>query len=191
MADSYTKTAVILHWLMAVCMIVMLAVGLVMGEDDILSPDARYAAYQFHKSLGLTFLLLTFVRIGWRLTHKAPSLPQGMTRIEIILSKLVHMAFYGLMVILPLTGWAIVSSSPRGFPTMWFGLFQWPHIPFLTHIENKEEFSDMTEEIHETLAWICIVLIVLHAAAAMKHHLVNRDAVLTRMLPFLRQKQGK
>lgn len=191
MTDSYTKTAITLHWLMAVCMIIMLAVGLVMGEEDILSPDARYTAYQFHKSLGLTFLVLTFVRLGWRLTHKAPALPEGMPKFEIIISKLVHVAFYGLMIILPLTGWAIVSSSPRGFPTIWFGLFQWPHIPFLTSIENKEEFSEMTGEVHETLAWICMVLIALHFGAAIKHHFINRDTVLTRMLPFLKQKQEK
>lgn len=187
MTDSYTKTAIALHWLMAICMIVMLGVGLVMGEEDILPPDARFAAYQFHKSLGLTFLVLTFVRLGWRLAHKAPPLPQGMKPIEILISKLVHVAFYGLMIVLPLTGWAVVSASPRGIPTMWFNLFQWPHLPFLTDIENKEEVSEMTGEIHETLAWICMILIGLHVAAALKHHFINRDNVLSRMLPFIKK----
>jgi len=182
----YTRVAIALHWVIAVSIILLLAIGLVMAEDDILPKDARFAAFQFHKSLGLTVLVLSVVRIIWRLLHKPPGLPAGMKRWEIMAANLTHLGFYGLMLALPLTGWVIVSTSSWGLPTIWFGLFEWPHLPGLADAANKKDLNEAFGEGHEIMAWIMMGLIGLHIGAGLKHHIINRDDVLTRMLPFIK-----
>lgn len=182
-SDQYTKVAIALHWLIGLSIIALLVLGLTMEDFPM---EIKKQAYQFHKSLGLTVLVLTFVRILWRLTHKAPPLPDGMKPWEKFAAHAVHFGLYFIMLAMPLTGWALVSSSPRGFPTEYFGLFNWPHIPFLTDIENKKDVSHNFGEAHEILANLAIALIVLHVGAALKHHFINRDGVLIRMLPFLK-----
>ncbi len=182
MTDHYTRVAILLHWLIGLSIIALLALGLIM-ED--LPKTYRIEAFMIHKSLGLTVLVLSVVRLFWRLTHKVPDLPETMKKWEKFTAHAVHAALYFLMIALPFTGWALVSSSPRGFPTIWFGLFEWPHLPVLSEIVNKKEVSDSFGEVHETLAWIAIFLIAAHIGAALKHHFINRDNVLTRMLPFL------
>lgn len=188
MTDNYTKTAIFLHWTIAICFIFMLGLGLVMGEDEILPRDLRYPAYQLHKSLGLLILLLSFMRLAWRLMHKAPALPSGMPTYEIWAAKAVHVGFYVLMFVLPLSGWALVSASPRGIPTMWFGLFEWPHLPFLAQMDMslKKDVSHDISEVHESLAWISIAMIGLHVGAALKHYFIDRDNVVTHMIPCLK-----
>jgi cytochrome b561 len=113
-----------------------------------------------------------------------------MKKWEIAVSKLTHVAFYVLMIGLPLSGWALVSSAPPpyNFPIMWFGLFAWPSLPVLSEIENKKEVAEAFAEFHETLAWVTIFLLALHIGAALKHHMIDKDDVLARMLPFLRKK---
>jgi cytochrome b561 len=146
----------------------------------------QFQTFQLHKSLGLTVLVLSILRLLWRLTHTPPPLPPGVPAFEVFAAKLTHWIFYGLMLALPLTGWAIVSTSSWGLPTIWFGLFEWPHLPGLAESVHKKELNDVFGETHEILAYIAIALIGLHTGAALKHHLWNRDTVLTRMLPFLR-----
>lgn len=184
MTENYTKVAIALHWIIAFAIIFMLALGMVM-ED--LPNEMKFAAYQLHKSVGLTVLLLSFVRLFWRLSHPAPALPSGMKAWEITISKITHVAFYLLMIGLPMSGWAIVSSSPRNFPTIFFGLFEWPHLPVLSEIENKEDVSHSFGEIHETLANLTIALLALHVGAALKHHIILKDDVLVRMAPWVKK----
>ena len=145
MSENYTKVAILLHWLIGLCIIGMLAMGMVM-ED--LPKEYQFMAYQFHKSIGLSILVLSFVRLFWRLTHKAPPLPSHMKEWEVLVSKVTHVAFYILMIGLPLSGWALVSSAPPpyDFPIKWFGLFEWPKLPVLVDIVNKEEVSDSFSE---------------------------------------------
>lgn len=181
--DQYTKVAITLHWIIGISIVLLLALGLTMEDFP---QDMRFAAFQFHKSLGLTVLVLSFVRLFWRLAHRPPALADGMAPWEKFAAHAVHFALYALMIGLPLTGWALVSSSPRGIPTIWFGLFEWPQLPVLNAVENKQEVSHSFGEIHETLAWISITLIALHIGAALKHHIIVKDNTLTRMLPFLK-----
>jgi cytochrome b561 len=178
--EKYTKVAIALHWIIGLAIIFMLGLGLLL--DDI-PDDYKFQAYQFHKSLGLTILALSFVRLFWRLTHRSPALPAGMKTWEIWASKLTHYAFYIMMIGIPLTGWALVSASPLNFPIMWFGVFEWPHLPFTPNKELSDNFSEM----HELLAYLTIVLLGLHIGAALKHHFISKDNVLTHMLPFLKQ----
>ncbi len=186
MPENYTKVAIALHWIIGVAIIIMLVMGMVM-ED--VPDDYKFLAYQTHKSVGLTILLLSFVRLFWRLSHRAPPLPATMAGWEITVSKITHVAFYVLMIGLPLSGWALVSASPRNIPTMWFGLFEWPKLPVLADVVDKEAVSDGFGEVHEVLANITIALLALHVGAALKHHFIAKDDILARMIPFL--KRGK
>lgn len=178
--DKYTKVAIALHWIIGVAIVIMLIMGLLLDSIPI---DYKFQVYQFHKSLGLTILVLSFVRLFWRLTHKSPALPEGMKPWEIWASKLTHYAFYIMMIGIPMTGWALVSASTLTIPTMWFGLFEWPRLPLTVSKALSHDFAEM----HEVLANLTIALLALHIGAALKHHFINKDNVLTHMLPFLKQ----
>lgn len=171
---------------MALLIFLAVVIGLVMGEKDFLPHEARMAAFQLHKSLGFSVLALLVMRLFWRFTHPVPELPAGMKPVEIKISKLTHALLYFLMFAVPFSGWAIVSSSPYGIPSIWFGLFEIPHLPILSSLENKAELSEGFGEVHETIAWGLVGLVVLHAAAAFKHHFIEKDDVLTRMIPIFK-----
>jgi len=185
----YTLVAIVLHWLIALAIIVQLASGLWM-VDAIKGGAYRalaYDTYQWHKSLGLTVLVLSILRLGWRLMHKPPALPEGIKRWELTAAHLTHWAFYGFMIGAPLTGWAMGSSSPWDLPTIWFGLFEVPHIPWLYAIDEgtKESVEAGFKLSHDVLGKIGIALLALHVAAALKHQFISKDGLMLRMLPRL------
>lgn len=191
--QHYSAVAMTLHWAMAAAIIALLAAGLWM-TDAIRQPETKNVAfrvYQWHKSLGLIVLVLTFLRIGWRLANPPPPLPDGMTGFERLAAHVTHVAFYALMLAIPLAGWAMVSASPFGLPTIVFGLFEWPHIPMLAGLEDKKPYEAIFKSAHEFMAWGLLALLVLHVAAALKHHFINRDTVLARMLPGVRTRNRK
>lgn len=187
--SSYSRTAIVLHWLIALLLIGNFAGGLLM-EDLFNSPDPAsrqlgFTIAQLHKSIGLTILMLSLLRLGVRLVAGAPPLPDHMTALERFLAKLTHWGFYAVMILVPLSGWVMVSASPLGFPTVWFGLFEWPHLP----IGTSKQVSGAASEAHEVMAFLGAGLFVLHVAGALKHHFFDRDDVLARMLPHLRGKR--
>jgi cytochrome b561 len=196
-STRYTSVAIFLHWTLAILVIGMIPVGWWMS-DAVLDPALRSKAgqaFQLHKSVGFTILGLTILRLIWRLTHKAPPLPQAMPAWEKSVAKLTHWLFYFLMIALPVTGWVYVSAGysvtfERFYQvaTSWFGLLV---IPDLTPIagqpeEARKAIGETAMNVHSKLAWGVIVLGGLHVAAALKHHFFNRDDVLTRMVPFLK-----
>lgn len=188
----YSLIAIILHWLIAIAIIVQLASGLWM-VDAIKQADYQalaYDTYQWHKSLGLTVLLLSILRLVWRLFHRPPDLPMGMKRWEIWAAHLTHWAFYGFMLAVPLTGWAMVSTSPWDLPTIWFGLFEIPHIPWLYTLDEsaKEGVEAGFKLSHEIIAKLGIALLILHVGAALKHQFMARDHLMLRMVPRLRRR---
>lgn len=199
--DRYTTVAIILHWVIAICILWNIWIGLWM-TDAIKSPDAdlkavAYKAYQFHKSLGLTVLVLSLVRLGWRLTHKTPPLDERMPAWEKFAARATHVLFYVIMIAMPLTGWIYVSTgwsfqynTSFNVPTVWFGLFTWPHVPGFADAANetKKAVAGLSMGIHERMAYATLALAALHIAAALKHHLFDRDDTLAHMLPFLRRK---
>lgn len=189
-SPHYTTVAITLHWLIAVAIVALLAAGLWM-TDAIKQPETRnvaYRVYQWHKALGLIVLVLTFARLAWRLMNPPPPLPSGMSWIERTGAQLSHGAFYVLMVGIPLAGWAMVSASPLGLPTIIFGLFEWPHLPFLPDLADKPSAEKVFKLAHKFMGFALMGLLGLHIAAALKHQFVNRDDVLARMLPGARSK---
>lgn len=185
-SDRYSHGAIALHWLMALLLIGMLVMGWTMAAEDLLPNSQRFPLYQLHKSFGITLLFLSLMRLIWRLTHRPPALPNTMKAWERMAAQTVHILFYVLMIAMPLSGWALVSASTLGIPTMVFGLFQWPHLPWLTNLPNQSAVADLTKEIHELFAYGLVALLALHLAAALKHHFIAKDGTLARMLPFLK-----
>jgi cytochrome b561 len=175
----YGTVAMTLHWLIALAIIGMLTVGKYMHGLPDEDPN-KFALYQLHKSFGISILALTVVRILWRLTHPVPPLPASMPAWQRFGAHLSHYGLYALMLGIPLSGWLMVSSSPLGIPTMLFGAVELPHLP----VANTEDTHEFFEETHELLGNLMIGLLIVHVLAALKHHFVDRDTVLRRMLPF-------
>lgn len=197
--ERYTAVAIVLHWAIAAAILSNLFIGWWMaGAIDEQETRARaIAAFQLHKSIGLTVLVLSLLRLLWRLAHKPPPLPAGMPGWERFAAKATHWAFYILMVLVPLSGWSYVSAQwaddkPLNVPTLWFGLFHVPHL-FDAHAMTDAARADVAERnlaAHYYLAWSMGGLFVLHVAAALKHHYFNRDRVLTQMLPAMPPADG-
>ena len=182
--DRYTTVAIVLHWLIALAILSLLAIGLTMTRMP--QGITAYKLFQLHKSIGITVLALSLLRLLWRLTHRPPPLPAGTKPLEALAAHGTHWAFYVLMIGMPLTGWALVSSSPMNLPTVLFGLVTLPDLPRLGDLPDKKAVSDSFAAVHSTGAWIMIALLVLHVGAALMHHVIRRDEVLHHMLPFLR-----
>jgi cytochrome b561/polyisoprenoid-binding protein YceI len=128
-------------------------------------------------------LLLSLLRLLWRLFHPAPAHPPLAPRWEKIAANLAHMALYALLLLIPLTGWIMVSASPLNLPTLLFNVIPWPHLPLLSELPGKAEVSASFRQYHEIAGDLLILILLAHIGAAMKHHLVNRDDVLHRMAP--------
>ena len=182
---KYDKFAIALHWLIALAIILQLISGIWMTDaiKDEETQAIAYNIYQYHKSLGLLVLVLSLIRLSWRLTHKAPALPQHMKKYEKFAAEAAHKILYLFMIIVPLSGWAVVSTSSYNLPTIFFGLFEWPHISFLAEAVNKADLSDFFEESHGILAFSMLGLITLHIFAALKHQIFDKDNIIQRILP--------
>jgi cytochrome b561 len=168
-ALCYSRVAMLFHWTIAALVIVNLTIGLL--HDAI-------GGMPLHKAIGLTVLALTAARLGWRLLHPAPPLPAHTPAWERAAAHATHWTLYLLMVAMPLTGWLMVSGGPTPRPTSWFGLAQVPPLPV------GRAAGGFGHEAHELLGWLMLALVVLHVAAALRHHLLLRDGVLGRMAPW-------
>jgi len=183
MTEHYSRIAIILHWLIAIMIISLVVFGLLMTQDWM--PN-RFVIYQWHKSFGIIVLILSVLRLIWRLTHRPPALPTGMKPIEIFLSKLTHIGFYILMIGVPLIGWAMISASTLPIENELFYLIPLPDLPGVSASKDLE----MTfKQFHKIGARLVILLFILHVAGAMKHQFVAKDNLLARMIPVLRKKE--
>lgn len=175
---KYNAVAVTLHWVMALAFLGMIASGLILEQEGLLPRDKIFELYQIHKSVGLTLLVTFFLRIGWRLWHKSPALPESLKGLEKLAAKAGHWALYFFMLAMPITGWLLVSSSPYGLPTLYFGTFEWPHIP---GVAGDEAVNGASREAHEILAYIFIGVIAVHILAVIKHWIIDKHNLLPRM----------
>lgn len=173
-STRYTTTAIVLHWLMALLIFAAFPLGMYMQELK-LSP-VKLQLYSYHKWIGVTLLLLALLRVLWRTTHTPPALPGTMPRWQLLGSGAVHQLFYLLLLAVPLSGW--LMSSAKGVQTVWFGILPLPDL-----LEKDKALGNLLSSVHESLNYILLLLIVGHIAAALKHHYVDRDEVMARMLP--------
>ncbi len=189
----YSLVAIVLHWAIAIAILGQIALGLYMTRLTDQQINLKFTLFQFHKSVGITILVLTLARLVWRLLHRPPPPPVGQPAWERRAAQASHIAFYGFMIGLPLTGWIIVSTSPLDIPTVLFGVIPLPDLPGLNTLSNAAGISARFAEIHAVAAYILLATVVLHVAAALKHHTIDRDEVLWRMLPLplLRQRIRK
>lgn len=181
---TYTGVAIALHWIIAVAIIFQVLSGLQMEG---LKGAEKFAAFQTHKSLGLTILILSVARLLWRIANPPPALPDDMKGWEVAAAKITHFGFYALMIGIPVGGWVIISTSPYNIATNWWGLFEWPRLP-LSDLPFRKELNDTAKFGHGAAAWGIIALFVVHVGAVVKHMFVNDDDVASRMIPFLPKK---
>jgi len=182
----YAAIAIILHWVIAAGIIFQILLAWRM--EDLKTP-LGFALVQLHKSVGISILLLSLIRLGWRLANPPPPGPEGLKAWETRLSKAVHLGFYVIMIGMPLTGWLMVSASRIEIPTLLFGVVPWPHIPGISHLAEpaKGIWRLIGGRGHGLLAFTSYLLIVLHVAGALKHQLFEADTqILARMAPGAR-----
>jgi cytochrome b561 len=177
----YGLVALVFHWLIALAIIGMLVLGSIM--TDLPNSPEKFKLYQLHKSVGMTILAASLLRLGWRLANPAPPLPPTVPRLEAMAAKSTHAAFYLLMIGLPVSGWMMVSASTWNIPTRIFGLFTLPHLPWFSTLADKKPVEDALKVVHEMAGWVLAALLLLHVAAALRHHLLLKDDILRRMLP--------
>lgn len=177
----YNNIAVLLHWLIALAIIFQLGLGWRMGDEP--KGAGAYALFQLHKSIGFSILFLSVFRVVWRLTHQAPALPNTMPQWEQWAAKLAHLAFYGIMLGLPLTGWLLVSASSTNIPTVLFGVVPFPHLPFIPTLaaDIKHQLHELAQISHALLAVGTFALLLLHIGAVLKHQLMVKDTVFSHM----------
>jgi len=176
--QRYSTVAIVLHWLLALVILGMFGVGVYM--TDLPFSPLRLKLYNWHKWAGVTFLALTVLRLMWRVTHRPPALPVAVTRNmpswQTRAHHATHHVMYALFFAVPLIGWAY--SSAAGFPIVFFG-----QIPLPDLLPANKALAELVKPLHELTALALMALAGLHIAAAFKHQLVDRDGLLSRMLP--------
>lgn len=179
--QRYSTVAMVLHWLIALSVILLLGSGVVMTR---MAPGLlAFDLYQWHKALGITVLALTVLRILWRLTHRPPPLPDHMPKLERLGAHLGHLGFYVMLLVLPISGWWMASASPLNIPTTWFNLFIIPHLPAPETLEARKALEHDLKQVHEIAGWVMMALLAVHVAAALRHAFILRDGIMSRMLP--------
>ena len=169
--NYYGIATILLHWLMAILIIGLLALGLYMTALPI--SFQKLKLYGWHKEYGLLALALVIFRLVWRLTNITQRL--AIPLLEKIAARSMHWLFYIFMFAMPITGWLITSAA--GLPVSFFGLFLLPDL-----VAPNEGLRILFQEIHQWLGYGFIAAIVLHTCAALKHHFINKDDILRRML---------
>jgi cytochrome b561 len=174
--SRYSRGAIVFHWTIAILIIGNIAGALI--SDDWEGP-ARAAIMGLHKATGITILVLSLARLAWRLAHKPPPLPAGIRPWERAAAGTVYVIFYALMIILPLTGWLMISASETRRPFSWYWLFDLPYLP----VRGDKALGGFAHEAHEVLGYTMIALLLLHISAAIKHHFIDNTRLISRMLP--------
>lgn len=169
--ERYSLVARTLHWIMAILILFNLWLGI--AHDSL---PKNWQVMPVHKSVGLTVLALAAARLIWRLTHRPTPLPDALPAWERGAAKATHYAFYVFMLLVPLSGWIMTSAGSR--PLSWFFLFDVPKFA----VSKGDAIVGISGETHEILGYLWIALLILHVAAALRHHFILKDGVLRRML---------
>lgn len=171
----YSKPAIVLHWIIAILVIVMIGLGLFMTDVPKGSPDRAFY-FNLHKSIGVTTALLVIARLFWRARNPPPPFPASMPGWEVQASRISHALLYLCIIVMPLSGFAATQFTKYG--VKYFGLFKIPPMGS----ENKVVY-DLLQGVHGATASLLIALVVIHVLAAFKHLMIDRDKIFQRMLP--------
>ena len=181
--QRYTAVAIALHWAIALMILGLIAVGWIMEAMPGGPGSPKTAIIQLHKSFGITVLLLTIVRIVWRLMNPPPPEP-AMPALQKFAASAVHVLLYVLMIAMPLTGWIMASAEIGLHETRYFGTFEMyvPGIPGLPE-DTRKPLAEGFEQVHGNLPWVIIALLALHVAGAIKHQFIDKDHLMARIAP--------
>jgi len=171
---GYTHTAIALHWLAGLLILCGFTLGLSL-KDLAISPQTL-RLYGYHKWIGITVFLLAMARLAWRWSHPAPP-PVAMPEWQRRAAAATHALLYAFMLVIPLSGW--IYSSATGVEVVYLGLVPLPDL-----VPKDKALASALKVVHVTLNYTLLALVTVHAGAALKHHFVDRDDVLRRMLPF-------
>jgi cytochrome b561 len=175
--SRYTGTAVWLHWGIAVLVLGGAALGMVTADLPFSPRQLQWISY--HKWVGVTVFMLTAARLSWRLWHPVPALPASMPAWQQHIAQATHLLFYVLTLLIPIIGW--LQSSASGAQVVYFGVVPLPDL-----VNKNKELAELLRIVHRNFGYGLLSLIAVHAGAALKHHVTDRDDVLVRMLPFLK-----
>ena len=179
-SDSYTAPAIAFHWIVFVLIAGGWSLGYYVSELPFSPQKLRYISW--HKWIGVTIFLMAALRLAWRLGHPPPVLP-ALPAWQRQAAVFVHALLYALILTIPVTGW--LFSSAAGVPTVYFGVVQLPDL-----LQKHKPTADFLRAVHGTLNWTLLAIVIGHTAFALKHHFVDRDGVLGRMLPLVRSREA-
>ncbi|WP_453977821.1 cytochrome b [Brevundimonas sp. Marseille-Q4549] len=174
--NRYSTVSLLMHW--GIALAVLIQILLITAHENTEGPISGQFV-MLHKSLGLTILVLTLARIGWRMAHPAIPLSPDLPGWQRIAARATHVLFYLALIAIPMTGW--LASSAAGREIVWFNLFSWPLLP----VGGGRATARSLMGLHELALKGLYVLIALHVLAALKHQFVDRDNVLHRMIPII------
>lgn len=175
-AARYSGGAIFFHWIIAILIAFNFAAAWTAEGKP--RPQAMQIMTN-HKAIGLTILLLSLAQLAWRLMHRPPPLPADLKPWEKGLARTVHTLFYVLIIGLPIGGWLAHSYFSGGKPISFFGLFNYPGLP----VAQSQDMGETIGGLHGTFAWVLLGLAALHVVGALKHHFIERDGELWRMIP--------
>ncbi len=181
MSETYNRGAIALHWITAALIIANLLLGLSMVGLPISPRKLQW--YIVHKSIGITVFLLTSLRVAWRLARPHPP-PVPMPSWQRHAAAATHALLYLLLFVIPITGW--LYSSATGVQVVYLGLVPLPDL-----VQKSRALGDALLLVHVDLNALLFVVVCVHAAAAVRHHVVDRDTVLARMLPLVKPNHAR
>ncbi len=175
--DGYGDISIAFHWSMAILLIALVVLGLYMVTlPDVGFDTTKITLILYHKEFGIAAFAIALLRLAWRVTNALPRLVESLPEWQQVVARFVHLSFYALMVALPVTGW--LMSSAAGIPVSFLGWFVLPDL-----IPYDNYLFQAFIVIHKWLAYALILLFVIHAGAALRHHFLFRDDTLRKMLP--------
>jgi len=185
---SYGSVAKSFHWLIALLILTIIPIGLIANDmaQDIRNPEIAstvqdftrtFLLFSIHKTLGVAIFLVALARILWAITQPRPGLLNSNNRIEALAARTVHWLLYGSLLLVPLAGW-IEHAATSGFAPI-----RWPFGQDLPFVPKDQDIANTFAWIHVMLGRVLGAALFLHIAGALKHHFIDRDATLRRMLP--------
>jgi cytochrome b561 len=180
---AYGEVAIVLHWLLAVLIVAAFFLGLSMV--DLPFSPRRFRFFNWHKWLGVAVLALSAARLLWRAAgHPPPAAPAGMPAWQLTAFRATHVVFYALFFAVPLLGWAYTSAV--GVPVVFLG---WLPLPDFVP-RDKALGDEVLKPLHQITSYVLAAVVVVHVAAAFKHHFIARDRLLVRMWPWWPSRRG-